>query len=452
MFSPDGRWIAAGTSPPVLVNVSTGEIAGRFPQGTKVPTFSPDGRWIAAGNENEIMLWKWDGEELIQERSWKSTDTASFWDFRFGADGAHLASVQEASVQGGQRVKVWDVATGDELASQLGVQAYWLAMHPTRRQVAVPSNNGRIRLWNYAGRDDGLTTVPLAVGNRGKFSPDGRWIAVASGGLVSLLEAGSGKVLNTIEGHLTSAPWLPDSRHIVVSRKPENTLELRDAMTGELLRSFPGQSAGKVSSYVSQDGLNVTSVADFRDKVIRVWDVQSGRLKSEFRLQDVGWFGSEHIAVWGTRVAIGYDSRIEFWDTETASRTRTLPMPGRNYFIMVFSRDGERLFAGSNGGVLTLHDITTGQELKRFIGHRRIANLALSPDETQLLARDSLGRVIVWDVESAQPLISPSDAGESNLVWRTAGGSELDWSPDNQRILVGTSDGLQIWTLPHSGS
>jgi len=148
-------------------------------------------------------------------------------------------------------------------------------------------------------------------------------------------------------------------------------------------------------------------------------------------------------------VAIGQDSRIEFWDTETASRTRTLPMPGRNYFIMVFSRDGERLFAGSNGGVLTLHDITTGQELTRFIGHNRIRNLALSPDETQLLAGDGQGRVIVWDVESAQPLISLSGRA---VDWSPDHQRMLDWSPDHQRIVVGTSDGLQIWTLPRSGS
>ena len=172
--------------------------------------------------------------------------------------------------------------------------------------------------------------------------------------------------------------------------------------------------------------------------MIRTWDVQSEQLKKEFSFPvpfPVSLLGIGHSS-WGQRVATGFDGRIEFWDTETASKTNeTVPVPGRNNMVIAFSFDGKRVAVGSED-VLTLHDNASGRELRRFTshGHRRIA---ISPDGTQLMASGSNGPVTIWDVESAQPLI-------------TLDGTALDWSPDNQRIAVGTPDGLQIWKLPRS--
>ena len=103
-----------------------------------------------------------------------------------------------------------------------------------------------------------------------------------------------------------------------------------------------------------------------------------------------------------------------------------IELPGRLYFIMDFSRDGKRLAVGSNAGVLTIHDVDSGEVLRRFAGHKRIRDLAFSPDEKQLWAIGAAGLGIVWDVETAQPLL------------RLEGGC-VRWSSDGQRIFVRSS-------------
>ncbi len=436
VFSPDGAWIAVAAAragedkTAVLVNVSTGEIASHFPAGTKVPTFSPDGR-IAAGNGPEITLWNWDGEKLTKDVSWMTADAGIFTDLCFNAEGTRLASAVKFSGQ----VQVWDVANQDKLAEFDGKGAFWLGMHPTKPQVAIPINSGQIRLWDYTGRTEGLVKVTLPDPPRlGKFSPDGKWIAVDASSHVSVLDAESGKLVRAIDGDLGRYPWMPDSRRILVSVETQNALELHDVLTGGLSKRFQGQFEPQQRSYVSQDGSQVTSITV--GCVMRAWDVPSEQLKQEFTVPlpaHVALLGFGDCS-WGTRMAIGFDGRLEFWDTATATKTDdVLQVPGRKRMTIVFSLDGKRVAVGGESDILTLHDIASGRELSRFTSHGH-SQIALNPDGTQLMASGSNG-VTIWDVASSQPLI-------------TLDGQALDWSPDNKRIAVGTSDELQIWTLP----
>ncbi len=100
---------------------------------------------------------------------------------------------------------------------------------------------------------------------------------------------------------------------------------------------------------------------------------------------------------------------------------------------------------GSNRAKLTRFDIQSQQVDKHFNGHGgAITGIALSPDETQMVSSDLNGGVIIWDTESALPLVVLSDAieGASNAC-------SVDWSPDNKRIAVGRMGGIvEIWKLP----
>ena len=70
-------------------------------------------------------------------------------------------------------------------------------------------------------------------------------------------------------------------------------------------------------------------------------------------------------------------------------------------------------------------------------------SIAIDPDEKQIVAGDTFGRVIIRDVASDQPLVTPTDEGQ--LI------TSVDWSSDGRRIVAGKKDGtLQIWTLPSS--
>ena len=91
-----------------------------------------------------------------------------------------------------------------------------------------------------------------------------------------------------------------------------------------------------------------------------------------------------------------------------------------------------------------MFDVKTGQELSRLTGHRgEVLALATSPNDKELVSGDSTGRIIIWDVESSQRLITLAGTGEAV--------TSLDWSSDGLSIVAGRDDGtIQVVALPWS--
>ncbi|HLG15107.1 MAG TPA: hypothetical protein VJH03_11475, partial [Blastocatellia bacterium] len=77
------------------------------------------------------------------------------------------------------------------------------------------------------------------------WSPDGRSLASASDdNTVRIWDAGSGKLLRSLEGHthsVNSVAWSPDGRSLA-SASDDNTVRIWDAGSGKLLRSLEGHT------------------------------------------------------------------------------------------------------------------------------------------------------------------------------------------------------------------
>ncbi len=124
----------------------------------------------------------------------------------------------------------------------------------------------------------------------------------------------------------------------------------------------------------------------------------------------------------------------------------------RNVNTLVFSEEGNHLYVGSNRAGLTLFDLQSNQEIKRFNGHfGPITGIAVRRDQQHIVSSDFAGGVIVWDVASARPLFTLSEAPKNvddRRNPRIKAGS-VAWSPDSARIAVGRLDGtLEIWNVP----
>ena len=195
-FSPDGKYLIAGfgsknnirpssANPLIVWEIGTRRLIRRL-DGHKgyclSLDFSRDGRLLASGSrDGTAILWS--------TATWKPTQTLvnpdkNSWgrrglieDVAFSPDGKTLAM---ASREGGGKVLLWDVASGQLVATLKGhsaaVQA--IAFSPDGRTLASGSSDQTVRLWNVETRRELMQLDPgdveLGEVTTLEFSPDGK--------------------------------------------------------------------------------------------------------------------------------------------------------------------------------------------------------------------------------------------------------------------------------------
>jgi WD40 repeat protein len=146
------------------------------------------------------------------------------------------------------------------------------------------------------------------------------------------------------------------------------------------------------------------------DKVVRIWDLASGKTIRAIRGQDDdGPVGMIYA------VALSPDER----------------------YIAV----GGSLDTSSNAEVIRVHDFHNGEVVALLNGHTNVVNsLAFSRDGRYIASGSSDGTVRVWDVDARKSVFSLS--GHQDAVEAVA------FSPDGQRLVSGSRDKtLRLWEL-----
>ncbi len=212
-FSPDSRKLAvAGTNGLALWDVSQGR-AIRTYAGVKAAVdidFSADGKTLAVPVDQAVKLLDAEsGRELNLLVEHRTTVRL----VKFSPTGKVLASVSPAD-----GVKLWDVATGDELRT-LDVHGFVnaLAFSPDGQQLVIGAT-WDLQLWDV---EKGQLLRPLAATDSTSevasvaLSPDGKILAAARGLTIRLIDVASGRELRMLKGHTTdvkSVAFSPDGR------------------------------------------------------------------------------------------------------------------------------------------------------------------------------------------------------------------------------------------------
>jgi WD40 repeat protein len=179
VISPDGRWLFAGVGPAQIgawnlernERVTTFGVAIGGVGRLRALEFSPNGRHLAGSFHDWPVVLIWD---FIDPRKPTRIDTArhsgQVAQIAFSADGGTLVTSDTDKF-----IKVWDVATGQELATfrghRFGVTS--VDISPDGRTVASASTDRTVRLWNMpthreVARFEGRGEIAQVT-----FSPDG---------------------------------------------------------------------------------------------------------------------------------------------------------------------------------------------------------------------------------------------------------------------------------------
>lgn len=276
----------------------------------------------------------------------------------FSPDGGLLASGD-----GNGAVKIWDVATGDEMHAMsphdAGVPS--VTFSPDGRRlvsgsaafpVARTPAQSALRVWEVpSGRE--LRTLPYHSARALAFQPNGERLAVSDGTEIRLLQTETWTEARTLQGNpsrVTGLSFSDGGSTLASWSQAENDVRLWNPDTGVLLRTLaapPSENLGVMVSVFSPDGRWLAAAND--QMVVRVWEVATGRVVDTYAgAPELGYVESATITADGRwLVTEGAGGAVNWWEITT---DRTVKFSGHQGQPCCFAFSPARELMASSGG------------------------------------------------------------------------------------------------------
>lgn len=244
-------------------------------------------------------------------------------------------------------IRIWDAENGKQLRvlqdESLRTGIFGLALSPDGRILAV-AGKGRISLWDLKeGKRkktlpsvcepdeamDGLRIGPNVI--KMVFAPDGRRLAAAVGNAVCLWDTASGRLLtpgaDESLASFTSLTVSRDGRLLAVGRA-EGGIEMWNLAERRLIRRWQGHSEKIAALAFAPNAKMLASRA--RNGTIRFWHPTSGRRQGEIERREQEGAGLAWLSYTrdGKQLAYDYQSEerygIRFWDAVGGKEMRNV--------------------------------------------------------------------------------------------------------------------------------
>ena len=239
------------------------------------------------------------------------------------------------------------------------------------------------------------------------YSPDGKWLATASGdpgvyGVAKLWLAepgGGGKPVRDLaetQDVVFAVAFSPDSKKIATAGA-DRTIRIFEVETGKLLTQIEDHADWIFGIAFSPDGKRLASAS--RDKTSKVFDLE----KKESLVTFPGHAQAIYTVSFmpdGKGIATGgEDNRIRIWNPDNDGKSiREIGGFGGTVFKLIYSPDGKNLLAVGGDKTVQIFD-AKGSSLRKLQGHNDwIYALAVSPDSKTVASGSWDGEVKLWNL------------------------------------------------------
>lgn len=253
------------------------------------------------------------------------------------------------------------------------------------------------------------------------------------------------RVVDVFSGVGGALAWSPDGSFFV-PEGPEGSgrVEIRDAATGELIRSWVGHEVDVNDVFIAANG-TVATAGD--DGAAVAWNPRTGkeigRIQSPSSVSDI-W--SPQLSADGSVLAAGDggSGSVRIVDFKTGKQ-RDFSGLDRSW-TLALSPDGDKVALASKPGRLGIYDVRTGRRLTWLAGtNLSPADMAWSPNGKWLLSSiDSDSRI--WDVDTG-------DLVATLLPGQRAYGPVVAWSADSRLAGATGHEGIaRVWSVDAGGA
>ena len=473
-FSPDGRWLAIGTTAFLeLYEAQTYQLSRTIEMNVDALEFSPDGTEMLVadgdllhrldtttgqvvetltGGEDHIsdLAYSPDGKQIASidkrgvVRLWEK-DRKAFtfrrihprWEdyaLLFSPDGEQL-------IVGAYDIEIWDIATAQLVGGALtDSRVTSLVLHPDETQFAIGTAEGQIELQvlgtcNRTALIDGNDVE--VEGLRGKveieslaFSPNGQTL------IVGFYDAVIG-VWDTVNQGWTRS-WITKTRPNEEFKGWERT----DGVS-------PDYETRHWSPLLtlSRDGRTVVALADRFANVGR-WEVDTGKLSGRF--EGYGYSSMIGFSANGERFATMHWGIVRVWDTVTTEIIAEMQYDNGSY-VVALSPNGKYVAITHADRRITVWDVDTATVKHVLPGAAWNRALTFSADNRLVAAVTYSSLIRVWEVETGEKIaeLAARDVGSG-----FSGFGPIRFSPNGNWFAASGHNAIAIWetqgfTLQH---
>jgi WD40 repeat protein len=437
-FSPDGKWLAAGSSDQRvwLWEVATGDLVTRSSDGqrgghintvTSVVFNQAGDQLMTASWDNTVRVWDIQPEDAGVRILLNETligHSSSIWALALSPDDHWLAS--GSSDQTTILWKMDQVSQFGELVAQLDGAVWALATSPQRNQLAAGDEAGHIHIWDFDGES---LSNPRTLQQAGAvysvaYSQDGRWLAsVGDDSDIHVWDMTNGAAEEawTIPGAHTDEIWAvvfsPDDRWLA-SASFDGTVKLWDTMTHQLISSpFAEGATGFYALAFSPDGSQLVAAGFDRD-IQKITLSETGAVEAitPFKGHDDAVNSLSFNATYPNfLVSTSDDKTLLIWNVATGEPTTPVWGLNESMEAVTFRPDGLGMASATNNHTVLLWQWDAERCTQNWVakacqpailgapitGHKETVANVLFLSETSLISSSVNGELILWNLDDA---------------------------------------------------
>jgi eukaryotic-like serine/threonine-protein kinase len=443
-FSPDGQYLLTGGDDQTkLWRCGSWELPGVRLGSTRLAAFSPDNTTLA-------MVWAPGYSSQIQLfdlKTRRDKPLIRLWypvlDIGFTKDGGFLASVSDGPK--GTAIALHNINTGQwsGTMSWNDAKLRHIAFSADGELLASATQDGTLRFWQPEQYNQ--TRGSFHGGARRisqfEFSPDGRWLATATDrGTVTLRNRallGGPEPMRVSTACRGSVVFDPKSSRVAVATA-DHSVAVIDVGTGRAAVRLNGHLGQVSDAAFSPNGRRLATV-DRRH--MRCWDAMNGRQLWQTEaagVVSVAWSPVAPLLATG-----GSDHDLRLYDAATGSEIGVLKGHTGEITTVRFFPDGKRAASAGFDNAVRIWDLAARREACAPLMHDvPVLSLAIANDGRELAAGLTLGKVILWTLNGADPERREIPWLAKYEPWVAGQTSTICFSPDGAQLGTGGPGGI----------